>query len=101
MAEADRLLSEGAVSHNHLLFRRDAIEVSIDADDWDGAERYATALEAYTRDEPLPWAEFYVRRARLLSSIARQGASPDALAQLAQLRGEGERRGLLHALARI
>jgi len=100
-AEADRLLSEGAVSHNHLLFRRDAIEVSIDAGDWDGVERFATALETYTRDEPLPWAAFYVRRARLLSSMAREGSSPDAQAQLAELRVEGERRGLLHALAHI
>jgi tetratricopeptide (TPR) repeat protein len=101
MAEADRLLSEGAVSHNHLLFRRDAIEMAIDADDWDSAEKYAAALEAYTRDEPLPWAEFYVRRARWLSTIAREGSSPEALAQLRELRAEGERRGLLHALARI
>jgi hypothetical protein len=95
------LLSEGAVSHNHLLFRRDAIEMAIDADDWDSAEKYAAALEAYTWDEPLPWAEFYVRRARLLSRIRRQGTSPEAQAQLAELRAEGERRGLLHALARI
>ncbi len=48
--------------------------------------RYATALEAYTRDEPLPWAEFYVGRASLLSRIGRQGSSQDALAQLAELR---------------
>jgi hypothetical protein len=43
------LLRAGAVSHNFLLFPRDAIEAYLEADDWEGAERSAAELAQYTR----------------------------------------------------
>jgi hypothetical protein len=43
------LLRAGAVSHNHLLFPRDAIEAYLEADDWEGVERSAAELAQYTR----------------------------------------------------
>ena len=39
LKEAEELLRAGAVSHNHLLFPRDAIEAYLEAGDWDGVER--------------------------------------------------------------
>src|SRR5262249_50830040 len=36
LAEADAILSAGAAGHNHLLFRKDAIEVCLQMGDWQG-----------------------------------------------------------------
>ena len=65
--EGERWLADGCVSHNYLEFYRHAIEVSLRSGDWDRAERYADALEAYTRDERLPWADLVIGAGRLLA----------------------------------
>jgi class 3 adenylate cyclase/tetratricopeptide (TPR) repeat protein len=72
--ERDRLLDEGvqllrrgAVGHNHLWFFRDAIEAMLKAGNARGARSYARALEDYTRAEPLPWADLFAARARVLA----------------------------------
>lgn len=62
--EGEALLARGCVSHNHLEFRLLATEVSLRAGDRDGALHHAQALEAYTRQEPLPWADLVIARAR-------------------------------------
>jgi hypothetical protein len=67
LAEGADMLRRGAVGHNHLWFYRDAIEAMLSAGDAAGALHYATALEDYTRVEPLPWAELFVRRGRALA----------------------------------
>src|SRR5262249_35058499 len=54
MTEAREMLSRGAVGHNHLWFYRDAIEATLSARDGAGALTYVSALEDYTRAEPLP-----------------------------------------------
>jgi tetratricopeptide (TPR) repeat protein len=98
LEEGEALLEAGAVSHNHLLFRRDAIEAYLRARDWEGVERSAAALAKYTRSEPLPFADFYIARAYALASCGR-GRSD--MAELDRLRGEGERLGLRVALPAI
>jgi tetratricopeptide (TPR) repeat protein len=102
LEEGEALLRAGAVSHNHLLFRRDAIDACLGAGDWEGAERSAAALEDYTGSEPLPFSDFYIARARALA--ARGGDRWDAAAlaaELERLRDEGERLGLRVALPAI
>src|SRR5262249_45158573 len=69
LAEADCLLAVGAVSHNHLLFPKDAIEVCLDMGDWERTNQYAAQLEAYTRHEPLPLMQFFIARGRVLAAI--------------------------------
>ena len=69
--EGARMLKEGSVSHNHFFFYPDAIEVSLDTGDWDGAEGYATALEDFARPEPLPWSDFFIARGRALAACGR------------------------------
>jgi hypothetical protein len=91
LEEGEALLEAGAVSHNHLLFRRDAIEAYVRARDWQAVERCAAALTKYTRSEPLPFADFYIARAYALAACGR-GRSD--MAELDRLRGEGERLGL-------
>jgi len=98
LEEGEELLAAGAVSHNHLLFPRDAVEAYLEAGDWESVERCAAQLERYTRSEPLPFAEFYIARARALSACRR---GRPHLAELEHLREEGERLGLLVALPAI
>ncbi len=66
--EGEALLARGCVSHNHLEFRLLATEVSLRTGDRDGALHHAQALEAYTRQEPLPWADLVIARARALTA---------------------------------
>jgi tetratricopeptide (TPR) repeat protein len=102
LEEGEALLRAGAVSHNHLLFRRDAIDVCLSAGDWDGAERSAAALEDFTGSEPLPFSDFYIARARALAARGGDRSEAAALAvELERLREEGERLGLRVALPAI
>jgi hypothetical protein len=98
LQEAEALLRAGAVSHNHLLFPRDAIEAYLEAGDWEGVERTAADLDRYTQSEPLPFADFYVARGRALAAFCR-GRSDTA--ELERVRDEGERLGIRVALSGI
>ena len=73
--EAEALLQAGSVSHNHLLFGRYATEAAISAGDWREAARLAAELERYGAGEPVPWAEFFVRRTKALAEHARAPTS--------------------------
>jgi hypothetical protein len=66
------------VSHNYLEFYRHAIEVSLRSSDWARAERYADALDAYTAEERLPWADLVIRSGRTRARVGR--APTDAAA---------------------
>ncbi len=102
LEEGEALLRQGAVGHNHFLFRRDAIDACLRAGDWEGAERFAAALEEYTRFEPLPFGDFYVARARALAAHARRSTAEAVLAQeLERLHQTGELLGLRVALPEI
>ena len=101
LAEGEELLAGGAVSHNHFLFRRHAIEACLRGGAWDDAERHAAALEGYASREPSPWTKFVVDRGRALAARGRQGREETPRADLARLRDEGERLGHLGALPAI
>ena len=91
LAEGEALLAAGSVSHNHLHFRRDAIDACLDAGDWSGAELHSTALETYTCEEPLPWSDFFVARGRALAACGRGRRDAALVAELARLTEEGQR----------
>jgi tetratricopeptide (TPR) repeat protein len=78
LAEGEALLAAGAVSHNHLWFRRRAMDATLRAGDWGAVERHATALDEYTCSERLPWADFFVARGRALAAQGRslRGTTP-------------------------
>ena len=78
----ERMLGAGSLSHNHLWFRRDAIDASLSAREWDEALRHAAALERYAAAEPLPWSDFFVARARVLADAGRGRPDPAALRAL-------------------
>ena len=101
LAEGEALLAAGAVSHNHFLFRRDAIDASIDRKRWDAAMHHATALEDYARREPSPFSGFFVARARALVAYGTGKRGPASLKELQRLRREGRSLGFLYAVEAI
>jgi tetratricopeptide (TPR) repeat protein len=102
LEKGEELLRAGAVSHNHLLFPRDAIEAYLEAGDWEGVERSAAGLAQYTRSEPLPFADFYVARARALAASGRgQSDTTELAAELKRLSDDSERLGIRVALPGI
>jgi hypothetical protein len=98
LSEGEALLASNGLAHNHLLFRRDAIDACLETGDRAGALRHAMALRAFTCTEPLPWSDFLVDRACLLATPD----SPVARSEQAEkLRRQGEALGLLVALPAI
>lgn len=104
LEEGETLLAQGCVSHCHLDLYEAAIDVSLRDGRWDDADRYADALDAYTRAERFPWADLQLRRGRLLAQWGRAG---DAAARvrlrpaLEALRDEVAAVGMWGPLARI
>ena len=98
LAEGERMLEANSVGHNHLVFYRDAIEVSFDIRDWNGVERYAAALENFTRHEPLPWSDFHITRARALSAWRQGRREPQLMEEIGRLCDEAERVNVAAAL---
>ena len=88
LAEGAGMLQRGAVGHNHLWFYRDAIEAMLSAGDAAGALRYVTALEDYTRVEPLPWAELFVARGRALARAKHDHSGEGTLRELERVRAD-------------
>ena len=98
LAEGEGVLRAGAVAHNQLRFYRDAIEATLRAEEWDEVERLATALEDFTRPEPLPWANFYIVRGRALAAWGRGHKDSERKSELERLMAEARRAGLHLAL---
>jgi DNA-binding SARP family transcriptional activator len=82
LEEGERWLADGCVSHNYLEFYRLAAAVSQRLGDWDASLRYADALEAYTRAEPLPWADLVISSSRALAHAGRSDADENARAEI-------------------
>lgn len=98
LVQAEDLLSQGAVAHNHLMFYRDAMDVCLADRDWDEAERYAGLLEDFVRPEPFLWGGFFAARGRALSAVGRGRRSAETEAELRRLRGVAEQAGFLTSI---
>jgi hypothetical protein len=99
LAEGEALLGKPTLSHNHLFFRRYAIEACLAASRTDEARRHAAALAAHVAAEPMPYTEMVVRRGMLLADAADGRLSPEERAELNVLATQAERAGC-HRLAR-
>lgn len=99
LAEAEAMLAAGAVSHNHILFRRAAIEDALERGEWAAARRHADALDAFIAAEPFPWAAFFVDWGRALAEHGAGGRVPDG--RWAELRARAISLGLAVAAARL
>ncbi len=98
LAEAETQLDAGSVGHNYLVFYEDAMEVSLEMEEWDEVERYAQALEDYTRAETLPRCDFFMSRGRALAAHGRGKQDHETEAELRRLYEEAGRAGLVIAL---
>jgi hypothetical protein len=98
MAEAERIIAAGCVGNNQPHFYRDAIEVSLQREDWTEVERYAQAFADFAAPEPLPWSDFFIARGRTLAAVARSRRDATTIDELRRLRDEAERVGLKDAL---
>jgi tetratricopeptide (TPR) repeat protein len=101
LADGEALLKETGLAHCHFWFYRDAIEATLSAGEWPQAMRYADALEAFVRAEPLPWAALVVERARALAGVAQSSGDASAVARLVQVREAVAAAGFGWALAGI
>lgn len=99
LREAETALDAGCVSHNQFWFARDAITVALEDRLWDEAERHAARLEAYTRAQPLAWADFQIARARALAAWGRGDRSEATAAELERLLDEARRTGMERGIA--
>jgi len=95
--EGETVLHEGSVSHNYFWFYRFAMDALLSINDWDRVERYAAALEDYTRDEPLGWTDFYIARGRALAAFGRGKRDETTMKELQRLDDETQRVGLMVA----
>ena len=73
------------------LLRKDIVEL----------QQYINAFDTYTREEPTPWSEYYLKRARLLSDTWSAQPADGLVEQLLKLEVEGEQAGLLPSLGLI
>jgi tetratricopeptide (TPR) repeat protein len=94
LAEAETILSAGSVGHNYLNFYEDAMEACLQMKAWDEVDRYAQALEDYTRAEPLPRSNFFCRRGHALAAYGRGDREQTLVTDLQQLLAEAESIGL-------
>jgi tetratricopeptide (TPR) repeat protein len=94
LSEGEAILNRGSVSHNYFWFYRDAIEVSLDEQDWNRADQYAAALETYFRDESSVWAAFVVARGRALAEFGRGERGNPLLSRIRNLHAEAVRLGM-------
>jgi class 3 adenylate cyclase/tetratricopeptide (TPR) repeat protein len=101
LAEGEALIRAGCVGHNQLRFYPDAMQVALDLADYDEVERYAAALEEYTRPEPLPWSKFFIDHGQALAAFGRGRRDAAVVAEIQRLRDEGARLGLTTALPAI
>jgi tetratricopeptide (TPR) repeat protein len=94
LAEGEQILAGDCVGHNYYAFYPNAMEVALRCRDWDELDRYADALEAYSRPEPLPWSDFFVARSRALASHGRGNREIATMQEIGRLRDEAESAGL-------
>ena len=102
LAEAEAILDAGSVGHNYLNFYEDAMEACLQIEAWDEVDRYAQALQDYTRSEPLPRSDYFIARGRVLAAHGRGNRDPATLVELQRLSREAVKNGLnmsLRALA--
>jgi class 3 adenylate cyclase/tetratricopeptide (TPR) repeat protein len=101
LAEGKAMLARGAVGHNHLWFYRDAIEGLLSSGDAEGARAYVSALEEYTRAEPLLWADVFAARGRALAAAICGAADEAERAELLRVRSTLETAGFAAFLPAI
>ena len=98
LKEVDAMLRTGSLGHNFLAVYRYAMDACLRSGDWEEVERYAAALEDFTRPEPLPSSDFFIARGRTLAAFGRGSRDDKTMQELKRLRDEAAGVGLVTAL---
>ena len=77
------------------------MDACLSSEDWDEVDRYASALEDYTRQEPLPWTEFFIARGRALAKIGRGQRDEVTIDELKRVSSEAKSMGKTNALGAL
>ncbi len=100
LGEAEAFLGTGAVSYS-LRFYEDAMESCLQMKQWGEVDRYAQALEKYTRAEPLPRCDFFIGRGRALAAYGRGNRDQNTMLELRRLHDEAVKIGLKSAISSL
>ena len=101
LAEGEALLAKPTLSHNHLFFRRYAIEAVLAAGRPAEARRHAAALALHAAAEPMPFTDVVVRRGMLLADAADGRLTNEGRSELNALLAQAERVGCLRLAHRM
>ena len=74
------------------------MEACLRAGEWDEVNRFALALEDYTKDEPMPRCEFYIAWGRALAAHGRGNRDQASMAELQGLHDQAREIGLALSL---
>ena len=96
LAKGEEVLAGGhCIAHIHFWFYRFAIDSALADGDWDAAERYAAALDAFTEAERLPWVDLHIQRGRLMAALRRDPGNAQIREELRELRDQASAVGQL------
>jgi class 3 adenylate cyclase/tetratricopeptide (TPR) repeat protein len=95
LAEGQALLEKGSLSHNHIHYHLNAMELGLERIDAPLALHHAGALEAYTAAEPLPFATLFIARARAVVDVWCDPQSAEARAHLERLKQTAQEAGMI------
>jgi class 3 adenylate cyclase len=93
LEQGDALLAVPTLGHNHLFFRRNAIDASLKAGRPEEMRRHAHALSAFVAAEPLPFTDLVIQRALLLADVVDGRSTPADRADLSRLAEQTVRAG--------
>lgn len=94
LAEGEQLLATPCPSHNYVYFYEDAIEVWLEAEQWDRAEHGADVLDTVDAEEPFHRCRVLSDRARALAQLGRDPTDEEAAERARAVLGEIRRVGL-------
>jgi len=97
----DLMRTTSCTSHNYFHVYARLIDCALDHGDWDEAEKFATLLADYTKNEPLVWTDFVIDRGRVLVSVGRGEQGQETTNDLQRLLETGSSAGLLTYLPRL
>jgi predicted ATPase/class 3 adenylate cyclase len=101
LAEAEAILAQGSMSHNHFWFRLDAMELGLKRADAQMVARHAMSLDQYISAEPPAWAQFHIRRCQLLSTVPNGDEKGKLRSDILELIEDAKKRNQRPAIASL
>jgi tetratricopeptide (TPR) repeat protein len=88
LQEGERLLGLGSIAFNAFYFNRSAMELMLDAHQYERALRYTRSMEEAFGAEPVPLVQFVADRARALVAFGRGSRDVGLALELERLRND-------------